>query len=750
MATELQLRAGPGRSIISQVYVVLCFSCVGLAWLWPSAVFAFGPRAHCCLSDPPLRALGFDLCQRGKICDANAETDDCNRPYRPCEHFDRVFESADASEFPFRDGLKCLHETEAAIATALKPGGAGCDEALALMGHAMHAVQDLALHSNLCDLPDADQPLAFDILSGNIAHDDFQGLYGDFKLRCWTHDPAAAECGSGCAGDSYPHTLISTFAWAHLGTNLCMNHYAERLTEIWLDRLKAQLDNQGLWGKLMGSGCGQCQTRLGKAVANLPGPTCGFPYKYEIRTSWDPNDKSGPIGVGDRRYIRSRATPSYNIEFENLPEATLPALRVLVVDSLVSSGLDISSVRFQSIRIGTLTAPIPGGSGSFVKNVDLRPANQVGVRVTGWTDTAARTVFALFETVDPSTGIPLDDPERGFLPPNATPPAGEGAVGFEVAVDTSTSGAGAVTNTASVYFDGNRPVQTPVWVNTIDDLAPNSRVAPLPAMAPSARIPVTWEALDGGAGVEQFDVFVAKDNGPFVLWRPGTTLGGETYVATAAGRYGFYVVATDSVGNRESKLPSEEAFTTVDEATGTNETMDLIRAWSGSDSIVIDWRVNRKLFGSLGVEKNAGSEWSATLGLVEHPSEALARYTERGVGRGCHLGYRLVALAGGVRTLSGEVWIDTQPGYVLRLRGFVESPSRDGMVVLYELPRDGDAKLEIFDVAGRRVRAFELRGARAGVGIHRDDAAGRLGAGVYWLCLSQGGGRVRARGVVLP
>jgi hypothetical protein len=78
----------------------------------------------------------------------------------------------------------------------------------------------------------------------------------------------------------------------------------------------------------------------------------------------------------------------------------------------------------------------------------------------------------------------------------------------------------------------------------------------------------------------------------------------------------------------------------------------------------------------------------------------------------------------------------------LRVHG---NPSRAGTPadLRFALPADGPARLEIFDVRGRRVRTLVngslVRGAHH-VTWRGDDARGRaLGSGVYFLRLSTGG-----------
>jgi len=69
------------------------------------------------------------------------------------------------------------------------------------------------------------------------------------------------------------------------------------------------------------------------------------------------------------------------------------------------------------------------------------------------------------------------------------------------------------------------------------------------------------------------------------------------------------------------------------------------------------------------------------------------------------------------------------------------------LTVTFTLPSAAPARLEAFDLAGRRVADRDVSGA----GLHSVELApaGTLRGGVYFLRLTQGGARATARAVVL-
>jgi hypothetical protein len=93
------------------------------------------------------------------------------------------------------------------------------------------------------------------------------------------------------------------------------------------------------------------------------------------------------------------------------------------------------------------------------------------------------------------------------------------------------------------------------------------------------------------------------------------------------------------------------------------------------------------------------------------------------------------------------------PAAVFALEAPWPSPFRGATRVGFSLPRAGEAALEVFDAAGRRVRTL-ARGSFA-AGDHavswdgRGDGGARLGAGIYFLRLSAGAERAVRRVVRL-
>jgi hypothetical protein len=85
----------------------------------------------------------------------------------------------------------------------------------------------------------------------------------------------------------------------------------------------------------------------------------------------------------------------------------------------------------------------------------------------------------------------------------------------------------------------------------------------------------------------------------------------------------------------------------------------------------------------------------------------------------------------------------------LALAGARPNPTRGELAVAFTLPAGGDGRLELVDIAGRRVLSRSLAGFAAGGHLLRLDEGARLAPGIYLLRLSHGGRAVTSRVCVL-
>lgn len=277
----------------------------------------------------------------------------------------------------------------------------------------------------------------------------------------------------------------------------------------------------------------------------------------------DPNDKYGSAGSGVARYVRGGRSLPYNVVFENKPDATAPAQEVVVTDRLDAEKLDLDTFSLGPINFADKRVEPPPGLTQFSTDVDLRPGNDLIVRINAGLDKATGEVTWRFLSLDPDTGLPTTEPFAGFLLPNKTSPEGEGGVLYTVSPKKNLPSGTEIRNRASIVFDTNDPIDTPEWLNTIDESKPMSEVLPLAARQRSPSFEVRWKGEDPDAGVEDYAIFVSEDGAPYTIWQSSTTATSTTFNGEPGKTYSFYSVAHDKVGNLEDPPASPDATTHV-------------------------------------------------------------------------------------------------------------------------------------------------------------------------------------------
>jgi len=188
-----------------------------------------------------------------------------------------------------------------------------------------------------------------------------------------------------------------------------------------------------------------------------------------VRRSFDPNDKIGSAGIGPANYIDAGQLLLYTVFFENDPQqATAPAQRVIIDDQL-DSDLDWSTFELGEFAFGAHRSSAPEGLRDYTFHVDTTNLDGSPLRVTisGGINLNTGLVTWVFDSIDPETGAPPNDPDAGFLPVNDETHRGEGHVTFLVRPKSDLPLGTQIHNQASIFFDSNPPINTPVTLHTI-------------------------------------------------------------------------------------------------------------------------------------------------------------------------------------------------------------------------------------------------------------------------------------------
>lgn len=488
-------------------------------------------------------------------------------PYRAEEHFDRNGPSNADNDSAFQNSIEYMWHVRSIFLSLLSQAQSCRDVSLALdfLGKALHALQDAYSHSNYiiaeqCPQKEYDQALQngvpTNIPAGCLltAYDAADPDYPEFPSfggeipDSYNHCLHAKDY-PGKNPDSLPDTYLAAVQAAVNATKAFVEHL---LTDI------SPVDFQKLANFV------ECPPPpcIPYYSGNSVQSTCGNSgLASKSVASTDPNDKVGLLGSGSAHYLTGAQPLRYSIYFDNLPTATAPAQTVSVTDQLIPAAVDLSTVSLGPISfidkiITPPTVPLLK-LGTFSNDVDLRPSNNLIVRISATLKPSANVLSWTFLSLDPSTLQPITDPSAGFLPPGA-----EGSVGFSV-LAASTSTGTQITNRARVVFDMNDPIDTPVWSNTFDSTKPTSRVNAIPATQSTTTFPVSWSTSDVGAGIQDVTLYVSDNGGPFSAWRQNVTDMSVTFSGVGSHTYGFYTIARDLVGNVEAAKSGAEATTTI-------------------------------------------------------------------------------------------------------------------------------------------------------------------------------------------
>ena len=280
----------------------------------------------------------------------------------------------------------------------------------------------------------------------------------------------------------------------------------------------------------------------------------------------DPNDIAGPGGFGAEGFLPVVGTLPYVINFENQPSAGGPAQQIVVTHRL-DDDLDLDTFELDDFGIGDLTIDVPDGRQFYQTRVDLRELTSAArqvllVDVTASLDRVTRMVTWKLDSIDPETlDLPLT-PFVGFLPPNKKSPEGQGFVSFSVQPKDGGPTGTRIDAQAKIVFDFNAPIDTNLWVNTLDLEAPTSSVNALPATTSSASFTVSWSGSDeAGSGIASYDVFVSDNGAAFVPLLEDTTATSTIFNGQVGHTYAFYSIATDNVGHAEGVPATADATT---------------------------------------------------------------------------------------------------------------------------------------------------------------------------------------------
>lgn len=439
-----------------------------------------------------------------------------------------------------KDKFECGAEIVANIAGAFMPPGAGCLSSLSLTG--LETVYDV-----WCS-------------EGNSASERWNNyLKSEGNSLANRLIQSAVTCVTGFYGARLKALREDRIMAAKLGSTSEVKRITAEIVACRTAQNSAiRSIYDGITTMILGGGCYKAFT---ETKPNCPSDPGGGGGSSSPVNSYDPNDIYGYIAPSGSMFVGEDVVNlPYRIEFENdTAFASSAAHTVVVKDTLDAKAFDLSSYQPTCIKIGEKKVQLKGDK-RFVTTVDMRPEINAIAQVEGLYDDKKGIATWKFTSVDPMTMEATNDPMDGFLPVN-TDGRGIGEISFDVSLKSGLRHRTEVSNRASIVFDMNEPIMTPVWTNIIDRITPVSCVTDVIQLNDSTAR-VMADMYDELSGPWRYDVYVQYGEGSG-WWKAAENVPVDSMAEVRIYEginHGFYVVATDSAGNVEQKEPVRECM----------------------------------------------------------------------------------------------------------------------------------------------------------------------------------------------
>ena len=260
--------------------------------------------------------------------------------------------------------------------------------------------------------------------------------------------------------------------------------------------------------------------------------------------SVDPNEITGPVGYGDANYISADRNLLYKIEFENNPNATAPAQRV-IIRCPIDSNLDLGTFKIGLVRFDVYEYDFEFLSNQAYTKIDATEKTGTLVHISATIDVVNKEAVWQLDSIDPRTGLPPTDPLVGFLPPN-NGTNGQGHVTFSIGLRRSVQSLAKITENASIVFDENPHLDTSTIFHTVDK-TPGTVAVNVSTLFGGVLFNLVTE--DVGAGVKSVDLYLIV-NGSAELIKSDINQSVVIIQLTENVLHTITGVATDYVGNR--------------------------------------------------------------------------------------------------------------------------------------------------------------------------------------------------------
>lgn len=346
----------------------------------------------------------------------------------------------------------------------------------------------------------------------------------------------------------------------------------------WNDMYQAAKDGSNLFNAwLHGSeGVPQCIYKFGEERPGCP-PTPPKGGRSTPVRPCEPNEIRGYLAEsGSRFMMQDIQTITYEIESENDTTATAAAHTIIVRDTLDVNKFDVSSLAAYRVTIHDKVLEL-NGEHNFIYTLDLRPNVYVIAQIQQECDDETGIVVWTITSLDPMTMEPTTDPNQGALPINYN---GEGIATFTYNINLNGPfpDGTEINNRVGIIFDLEEVVLTDTWTNIVDAVKPTSTIVDVTQVADTLNF--TFLSEDNRSGVWYHTLYYRNDSTEMEWKVKKNQILENNYIMTLDDLQvtEYFVMATDSAGNREDKDFIAEYIYLPDNMTLQNTT--LVQGWN--------------------------------------------------------------------------------------------------------------------------------------------------------------------------
>lgn len=339
----------------------------------------------------------------------------------------------------------------------------------------------------------------------------------------------------------------------------------------------------------------------------LGGKDNSFGFDIFAIGSWDPNLIVTPPGFDSAKWVSVHDNMGVSIYFENDPNLATAPVHNAYIYFPFSSKQNAASFRIGSFGFNGMVFTVPPGLNTYRQRLDLIDSLGLYVDVTAGINIVTNTAFWIFQSIDPLTNQPPTNPLKGFLPikdtslgavknasSNTLLPKGEGFVNFTVMPLNTDKTRDTIFAQAKIVFDINDTIPTNIDFNTVDAVAPTSRIY-LDTVSQNT-ISLFWTGADdaNGSGVKDYSLYVSQDGGPFTFYQQFTGLATD-FIGAPGSSYCFFIVARDNVDNKEAPPTNSCALTVTISGGALPVTWLYFKGQEKIDDVELSWATGSEM-----------------------------------------------------------------------------------------------------------------------------------------------------------